>query len=55
MPPHWLEPGSRVLSLSVPADALAGVKAPYRLRDLRLTDQSAVSVLERRTEAVLIP
>lgn len=51
----WLEPGSRVLSLSVPADALAGVKAPYRLRDLRLTDQSAVSVLERRTEAVLIP
>ncbi len=51
---NWLEPGSRSLSLSVPAQALAGVSPPYRLRDLRLSDQSAVAVIERRAEAVVI-
>lgn len=51
---NWLAPGQASLSLSFPADALAGLSAPWQLRDLRLTDQSAVAVIERRDRAAVI-
>jgi len=51
---NWLEPGSRTLNLSFPADAVAAVSAPWHLRDLRLSDQSAVAVIERRDRAAII-
>lgn len=51
---NWLTPGAGKLSLAFPLDALTGISPPYELRDLRLTDQSAVSVIEKRERALVI-
>lgn len=50
---RWLEPGMRTLPLSLPAD-LATANGPLQIRDLRLTDQSRVALLERRAAGVQI-
>lgn len=44
----WLEAGRHKLSLAYPALDREGISGPYVLRDLRLSDQSAIAVLERR-------
>jgi hypothetical protein len=50
----WLEPGQRSLRLDLPVAARGAARAPYELRDLRLTDQGAVALLERRARALVI-
>lgn len=50
----WLEPGQRSLRLNLPVAARAAARAPYELRDLRLTDQGAVALLERRAFALVL-
>lgn len=50
----WLQPGRNVpirLQFSATALAKSGLKAPYQLRDLTLTDQAQLGVLERRSLA----
>lgn len=44
----WFDPGTGALALAWPMDAVMALQAPYELRDLRLYDQSAVALLERR-------
>lgn len=48
----WLETGSGELRLHFDPASLQGAKPPYELRDLRLQDQPAVGLLERRAEAL---
>jgi hypothetical protein len=48
----WMRPGNGTLTLHYDASSLQGVGAPYELRDLRLQDQPAVSLLERRAVAM---
>lgn len=52
----WREPGEQHMILHFDEEALApsGLVAPYELRDLRLIDQSGMSLLERRERALLI-
>jgi hypothetical protein len=50
----WLEPGQRSLRLTLPVAARGGPRAPYELRDLRLGDQGAVALLERRARALVL-
>jgi hypothetical protein len=52
----WLEAGATTLKLRFDADSLhaSGLGAPYELRDLRLINQSDMSVLERRERAASI-
>ncbi len=50
----WLAPGANELALTYPLPDRDGVSGPYALRDLRLSDQSAIAVLERRDRAYLI-
>jgi hypothetical protein len=52
----WLEPGAGSLELAWPADALAkrGLRAPYEVRELTLTNQASLGVIERRERAVLV-
>jgi len=50
----WLAPGANELSLTYPLPDRDGVSGPYVLRDLRLSDQSAVAVLERRDRPYVI-
>ena len=48
----WLETGSGELRLHFDPASLHGVAGPYELRDLRLQDQAAVSLVERRATAL---
>lgn len=48
----WLKAGSRQLTLHYDPGSLKGIGAPYELHDLRLQDQPAVSLLERRAVAM---
>jgi Domain of unknown function (DUF4785) len=50
----WLEAGNGRVALSFDAAALkaAGLSAPYELRDLRLSNQADLSLLERRERAL---
>ncbi|WP_235580137.1 DUF4785 domain-containing protein [Rhodanobacter sp. Soil772] len=48
----WLSPGNGQLTLHYDPASLQGVGAPYELRDLRLQDQPAVGLLERRARAM---
>ncbi|PWK89795.1 DUF4785 domain-containing protein [Fulvimonas soli] len=48
----WLEPGNAALVLHYDAASLRGVGAPYELRDLRLQDQPAMGLVERRALAL---
>jgi hypothetical protein len=48
----WLKAGSGQLTLHYDPTSLKGVGAPYELHDLRLQDQPAVSLLERRAVAM---
>lgn len=48
----WLKAGSGQLILHYDPTSLKGVGAPYELHDLRLQDQPAVSLLERRAVAM---
>lgn len=50
----WQQPGKGTLVLDWPNEALAAFTGPYELRDLRLSDQGAVAVLERRANALVI-
>jgi hypothetical protein len=52
----WLATGTGTLTLIFDAQALAGSKltAPYELRDLRLSNQADMSVIERRERALEI-
>lgn len=52
----WLDAGDGSLSLAFEATTLAASKlaAPYELRDLRLSDQADLSVIERREKALEI-
>jgi hypothetical protein len=52
----WIDAGSGRLSLSFDAASLGAGKlaAPYELRDLRLTNQADMSLVERRERAVEI-
>lgn len=51
---NWLNPGAGKLELAFPLDATAKFSPPFELRDLRLSDQSAVAVIERREHALVI-
>ena len=51
---NWLQAGSQALTLNWPESVLGEFSAPYELRDLRLTDQGSVAILERRSQALLI-
>ncbi|HET6433537.1 DUF4785 domain-containing protein [Dyella sp.] len=48
----WVAPGDGALVLHFDPASLAGISAPYELRDLRLQDQPAVSTVERRALAL---
>ncbi len=48
----WLRPGRHQLVLRYDPDSLHGVGAPYELRDVRLQDQPAVALIERRALAL---
>jgi len=48
----WLSSGNGQLILHYDPASLQGVGAPYELRDLRLQDQPAVGLLERRARAM---
>ncbi|MHB1058042.1 MAG: DUF4785 domain-containing protein [Rhodanobacter sp.] len=48
----WMQPGNGTLTLHYDASSLQGVGAPFELRDLRLQDQPAVGLLERRAMAM---
>ncbi|WP_241762631.1 DUF4785 domain-containing protein [Dyella ginsengisoli] len=48
----WLKPGERRLVLRFDPSSIAGIGAPYELRDLRLQDQPAISLVERRALAL---
>lgn len=48
----WMQPGNGTLTLHYDASSLQGVGAPYELHDLRLQDQPAVGLLERRAVAM---
>lgn len=48
----WLAPGERQLVLRFDPSSVAGIGAPYELRDLRLQDQPAISLVERRALAL---
>lgn len=48
----WLTPGKRQLVLRFDPSSLTGIGAPYELRDLRLQDQPAISLVERRALAL---
>lgn len=50
----WLDAGRGRLSLSLPVAVSAAAEAPLELRDLRLIDQSALGLLERRERALII-
>ncbi|ANB16864.1 Hypothetical protein I596_828 [Dokdonella koreensis DS-123] len=49
----WMEPGARRLDLAFPPSA-GGLRAPYELRDLRLTDQGVPALIERRARALAL-
>lgn len=48
----WLSPGDSGLVLHFDPSSLVGLSAPYELHDLRLQDQPAVSLVERRALAL---
>lgn len=48
----WLAPGSAELTLHFDPSSLGGIGPPYELRDLRVQDQPAVSLVERRALAL---
>jgi hypothetical protein len=50
----WLEPGKPKLTLSFDASLLdhPGLQAPYELREVTLTDQGSLNLLERRSRAL---
>jgi len=48
----WLESGSGELRLHFDPASLHGMAPPYELRDLRLQDQPAVGLIERRASAL---
>ena len=48
----WMPAGSGRLTLHYDPSSLQGISAPYELRDLRLQDQPAVGLLERRAVAM---
>ena len=48
----WLETGSGELRLHFDPASLRGAAPPYELRDLRLQDQPAVGLVERRASAL---
>ena len=48
----WLENGSGELRLHFDPASLQGAAPPYELRDLRLQDQPAVGLVERRAQAL---
>ena len=50
----WLETGRGDLSLSFPVLNSSDANGPFELRDLRLSDQSAASLLERRVHALTL-
>lgn len=49
---NWLKAGNGQLTLHYDPTSLRGVGAPYELHDLRLQDQPAISLLERRAVAM---
>ncbi len=49
---NWMTASKGQLTLHFDANSLHGVAAPYELHDLRLQDQPAVSLLERRAVAM---
>ena len=52
----WLDSGEASINLRFDAASLkeSGLAAPYELRDLRLTNQADMSLLERRERAARI-
>lgn len=52
----WLDPGEASIALHFDNSTLGagGLHAPYELRDVRLTDQATMAVIERRTRALVI-
>jgi hypothetical protein len=52
----WLDAGKGQIELSFDADIVAasGLHAPFEVRDLRLTDQANMSLVERRERALVI-
>jgi ABC-type thiamine transport system substrate-binding protein len=48
----WVAPGRGSLTLHFDRSSVAGINAPYELRDLRLQDQPAISLLEHRALAL---
>jgi hypothetical protein len=48
----WLPAGNGQLVLHYAPASLRGIGAPYELHDLRLQDQAAIGLLERRTLAI---
>ena len=48
----WMTPGNGSLVLHFDPSSLAGIGAPYELHDLRLQDQPAISLVERRALAL---
>lgn len=49
---NWMRAGQGQLTLHYDPSSLRGISAPYELRDLRLQDQPAVALLERRAVAL---
>ena len=50
----WIEAGHGSLALTFGREILAGVEAPFELRDLRLIDQVSMSLLHRQSRALEI-
>jgi hypothetical protein len=48
----WVAPGRGALTLHFDRSSVVGIGAPYELRDLRLQDQPAISLLEHRALAL---
>lgn len=50
----WIGAGNARIELGFDSAALAGVHAPFELRDLRLLDQATMAVIERRERGMRI-
>ncbi len=53
---HWLEPGQELLELPFDRDGLSesGFTAPWEVRDLRLSDQGRLSLLQYQARALVV-
>lgn len=53
----WRQAGASSVTLGFSGESLkdAGLRGPWELRDLRLTDQGSMQMIERRSQALVIP